>query len=109
MKGTLHWVSAQRNHRATVRLYDRLFTSEDPRQAMEDGESLEQVLNPDSCEVLTNCVLEEALAAASSDTPVQFERLGYFCADSRDSKPKQLVFNRTISLRDTWAKIAGKG
>jgi glutaminyl-tRNA synthetase len=101
VRGTLHWVSAAHAVDAQIRLYDRLFTVENP----EDGErDFLEYLNPDSLRTVAG-KLEPGLAAAAPDTTWQFERQGYFCADSRDSRPGAPVFNRTITLRDTWAKI----
>ena len=98
VKGTLHWVSAATGFEAQVRLYDRLFSEPDP------GESYEDSLNPHSLEVLSGCQLEASLAQTRSQDRFQFERLGYFCLDEKDSKPGALTFNRTVSLRDSWAK-----
>src|SRR5438034_4553781 len=103
VKATLHWVSAEHAVRAVVRLYDRLFSVEDPERAPE-GKTFIDNLNPESLEVLHACQVEPSLASATPGTRVQFERLGYFCADL-DSRPGALVFNRTVSLRDTWARI----
>jgi glutaminyl-tRNA synthetase len=89
-----------------VRLYDRLFSVEDPDNAPE-GKTFLDYLNPQSLEVLTGAQAEPSLAGAAPGTRVQFERLGYFCVDS-DSHDGALVFNRTVSLRDAWAKIANK-
>ena len=100
VKGTIHWVSAAHAVEAEVRLYDRLFLSEKPE---ESGSFLED-LNPASLEVVTDAKLEPALAAAASGTSFQFERLGYFCVDP-DTAPGRPVFNRTVGLRDTWAKV----
>jgi len=104
VKSTLHWVSAAHALDAEVRLYDRLFTSESP------GESgdYRADLNRGSLVVLTNCRLEPSVAGAAPGTRYQFERLGYFCVDP-DSAPGRLVFNRTVSLKDTWARIAQRG
>lgn len=102
VKATLHWVSAADAVPAEVRLYDRLFASPDPGA---DGDVLDD-LNPDSLEILTDCRLEPALADTAADTPVQFERLGYFCLDP-DSTAQQPVFNRIVGLRDAWAKLQG--
>jgi len=102
VKGTIHWLSAAHALESEVRLYDRLFTVEDPGEAGDAG--FESVLNPGSLETVTAYV-EPSLAGAAPGTRCQFERLGYFCVDSEDSTPEKLVFNRTISLRDTWAKI----
>ncbi len=101
VKATLHWVSAQHAVPASVRLYDRLFEKPNPAAAEDFRESL----NPNSLQVLQGCRLEPALAQASPSQTVQFERLGYFVADSLDSSPENLVFNRTVTLRDTWAKV----
>ena len=100
VKATLHWVSAADAVTAEVRLYNHLFTREDPGA---DGDVLDD-LNPDSLEVLTDCRLEPALADAAPGAALQFERQGYFCLDA-DSTPENPVFNRTISLRDVWVKI----
>jgi glutaminyl-tRNA synthetase len=103
-KATLHWVSAQHAIDAVVRLYDRLFVSENPED-VEEGKSFLDMINPSSLEVLTACKVEPGVASASAGTRYQFERLGYFCVDS-DSEPGRLVFNRTATLRDTWARIS---
>ena len=103
VKATLHWVSAAHAIPAEVRLYDSLFTRPD-LDAVEDGRSYADFLNPDSLEVLTACQLEPGLAEAEVGSRYQFERLGYFCVDP-DSTEGAPVFNRTVSLRDTWAKI----
>jgi glutaminyl-tRNA synthetase len=108
VKGTLHWVSASHALPAEVRLYDRLFAVENPNDVPEGGDWIDY-LNPDSLQVLTGCRVEPALANLSPGLTVQFERHGYFSADAKDSAPGHLVFNRTLSLRDTWAKIEGKG
>jgi glutaminyl-tRNA synthetase len=101
VKGTIHWVSAGHAIGAEVRLYDTLFTVPKPDEA----EDFRPVLNPRSLERLRGCKLEPALAAVDAGARFQFERQGYFCVDSRDSAPGSLVFNRTVGLRDTWAKI----
>ncbi len=103
VRGTLHWLSAPHAVRAEARLYERLFAVEDPYQ----GEDFVQNLNPNSLEVRP-CYVEPSLANATPGYRCQFERLGYFCVDP-DSTPGHLVFNRTITLRDTWAKIQGQG
>ena len=103
VRGTIHWVSAAHALEAEVRLYDQLFTKPDPDE-VEPGEDFTANLNPDSLEVLTGCRVEPSLADAKVGDAVQFERVGYFCADP-DSTAEKLVFNRTVSLRDTWAKI----
>jgi glutaminyl-tRNA synthetase len=104
VKATLHWVSAPHAIDVTVRLYDRLFVVEDPERT-QDGKTLIDNLNPHSLEVLGECRAEPGLASAAIGDRFQFERLGYFCVDP-DSVPGTLVFNRTVSLRDTWARIA---
>jgi glutaminyl-tRNA synthetase len=103
IKGTLHWVSAAHSLEAEVRLYDRLFVREDPSDE-KDGKSFRDYLNPDSLKVITSSRVEPSLAGAAPESRYQFERLGYFCVD-RDTSDGRLVFNRTVSLRDTWAKI----
>ena len=89
---------------AQVRLYDSLFTEDNPNDAGAGSDFISN-LNPDSLKVLEECKLEPSLADARGGQRVQFERLGYFCVDSEDSSPGRLVFNRTVTLRDTWAKI----
>ncbi|MFT4581039.1 MAG: glutaminyl-tRNA synthetase [Gammaproteobacteria bacterium] len=100
VKGTIHWVSAVHGRRAEVRLYDRLFNV--PNPASEDD--FLSHLNPDSVEIITNAMVEPGLASVLPETRHQFERLGYFCADSIDYRPSAPVFNRIVTLRDTWAK-----
>ena len=107
VRGTIHWVSASHAIDAEVRLYDRLFTKENPMNVGE-GESYLDYLNPNSLEVLEGCKLEPSLSDAQVGDKFQFERLGYFCVDP-DTSDTKLVFNRTITLRDTWAKIQKKG
>ncbi len=104
VKGTIHWVSARHAVDAEVRLYDRLFTSADPEA---DGRDALTDLNPQSLEQVTGCKVEPSLAEAARGDRVQFERLGYFCLDP-DSSPDALVFNRTVTLKDTWAKISAR-
>ncbi len=99
VRGTIHWVSAAHSLPAEIRLYNPLFTRPDPGA---EGDMMAD-LNPDSREVLEGARVEPALAGGNSDAPVQFERQGYFVRDP-DSEPGRLVFNRTIGLRDTWAK-----
>ncbi len=106
VKSTIHWVSAAHALDAEVRLYDRLFTKEDPNQ-VEEGQEFTANLNPASLEVIPAAKLEPALANAPVEGRYQFERLGYFCVDP-DSKPGRLVFNRTVALKDTWAKVEKK-
>jgi glutaminyl-tRNA synthetase len=107
VQGTLHWVSAAHAVPAEVRLYNHLFTRENPDDVATGGHFTDHI-NPASLEVLTDCRLEPGLAAAAPGSPFQFERLGYFCADAGDSRPERLVFNRSVTLRDTWAKIVKK-
>ena len=104
VKGTLHWVSAAHAITAEVRLYDRLFTVEDPGD-VEDGEDYKSYLNPNSLEILTTCQVEPSIAEATPGYRCQFERQGYFSVDP-DSSKNSLVFNRTVSLKDSWAKLA---
>ena len=104
VKATLHWVSASRGARAEVRLFDHLFTQEDPN-AVEDGQDFVDFVNPKSKEVLPDCPVEPSLRDAKAEEKVQFERLGYFCVDPIASAPGRPVFNRTVTLRDTWKKI----
>ena len=108
VKATLHWVSAGQAIDAEVRLYDTLFTVRDPGSVAE-GVDWKATLNPRSLEVVKGAKLEPSLASAGPESRWQFERLGYFCADRRDSKPGALVFNRTVTLRDDWAKIVRAG
>ena len=107
VKGTIHWVSAPHAVEAEVRLYDKLFSVADPNQVPEGGDFTSN-LNPSSLEVLSGCKLEPSLASAVAGERFQFVRLGYFCVD-RDSAPGTLVFNRTVALKDTWAKIEKRG
>jgi glutaminyl-tRNA synthetase len=104
VKATLHWVSAQHAIDATVRLYDRLFLKSNPDENT-NGKDFRANLNPNSLEVLVGCKLEPSLALKAPGSRFQFERLGYFIIDSRDSSLEKLVFNRTVTLKDTWAKI----
>ena len=106
VKSTIHWVSAAHAVTAEVRLYGNLFLKENPDE-VEAGQDFTANLNPASLEVLTGCQVEPSLGEAVPETRYQFERLGYFCVD-RDSTPGRPVFNRTIGLRDTWAKIEEK-
>jgi glutaminyl-tRNA synthetase len=103
VKSTLHWVSAAHALPAEIRLYDNLFVKEDPND-VEEGQDFTANLNPDSLQVLPDCKIEPSMRDAEPGTNYQFERLGYYCVD-RDSGEHKLVFNRTIGLRDTWAKI----
>ena len=104
VKGVVHWVSAAHAVDCEVRLYDQLFLAENP-----DTEDYLQHLNPESLVVLENCKAEPSLAGTEPEQRFQFERLGYFCSDRHDSTADKLVFNRTVALRDTWAKIQKKG
>ncbi|HWB83905.1 MAG TPA: glutamine--tRNA ligase/YqeY domain fusion protein [Bryobacteraceae bacterium] len=103
VKSTIHWVSAAHAVDAEVRIYENLFTRENPNEE-NDGGDFTANLNPNSLEVLTNCKVEPSLRGAAVESRYQFERLGYFCVDA-DSTAEKLVFNRTVALRDTWAKI----
>jgi glutaminyl-tRNA synthetase len=102
VKATLHWVSAPHALEAETRLYDYLFTRENPND-VEEGKDFLDYLNPASLVTVDPCYVEPSLADAAPGSRFQFERLGYFCVDPTDGK---LVFNRTVTLRDTWAKIA---
>jgi len=104
VKATLHWVSAAHAVKAKVRLYDHLFPKPDPTD-LESGADFKDFLNPNSLETLTSCHIEPSLAEAVPGARYQFERLGYFCVDTVESSPGSPVFNRTVTLRDTWAKI----
>ncbi|HSG28656.1 MAG TPA: hypothetical protein VLA34_09265, partial [Candidatus Krumholzibacterium sp.] len=106
-QGTLHWVSAPHAKEATVRLYEHLFTVENPSGA-EEGKDFMDYLNPNALEVLVGCKVEPSLAATSPLDHFQFLRHGYFCTD-KDSSADALVFNRTVGLRDSWAKMQKKG
>jgi len=102
VKATIHWVSAAHSLQTEVRLYDRLFVEAQPG---EGGSDFREALNPDSLETLTSCQVEPSLKGTEPRSRYQFERQGYFCVDSVDSTPEALVFNRTVTLRDSWAKI----
>jgi glutaminyl-tRNA synthetase len=108
VKGTIHWVSAPHAISAEVRLYDYLFNKPDPDE-VPPGQTYLANMNPNSLEVLTDAKLEPSLAAAKAGDRFQFERTGYFCVDAVDSKPGKPIFNRTVTLKDTWAKIEQKG
>jgi glutaminyl-tRNA synthetase len=104
VKGTIHWLSAAHAVPCTIRLYDRLFSVEHP-----DGDKevdFKQYLNPESLQIIPHSLIEPSLAELPPGRQVQFERLGYFCIDSATSTPGQPVFNRIVTLRDTWAKIS---
>jgi glutaminyl-tRNA synthetase len=105
VKGTLHWVSAEHCMNAQVRVYDRLFVRANPVEDEKHGIDFKDDLNPESLQILTGCKVEPALAEVQQGTRFQFERQGYFCPDP-DSTPQRPVFNRIVSLKDTWAKIA---
>ncbi|MCC6207518.1 MAG: glutamine--tRNA ligase/YqeY domain fusion protein [Gammaproteobacteria bacterium] len=109
VKGVIHWVSARHGIRAEVRMYDRLFTHPLPDAAREEGKEFTDFLNPDSLHTLTRSIVEPALAEARPGDAFQFEREGYFCLDPARVHGAEPVFNRTVTLRDTWAKIAGQG
>ena len=108
VKGTLQWVEATNAIDAEIRQYDRLFTKEDPDDLEEGQEDFLANLNPDSLHILHNCKLEPALGKLTPETRVQLERVGYFCADRYDYSPEHPVFNLTVSLKDSWAKIEKK-
>jgi glutaminyl-tRNA synthetase len=107
VKATLHWVSAQHALPAEVRLYNHLFTKENPED-VEQGEDFTAYINPESLEILSNCRVEPSLTEAQPESIYQFERLGYFCADRNDCTKDRLVFNRSVTLRDTWARMQRK-
>jgi len=104
VKGTLHWVSAPHAVDSEVRLYDKLFLRPDPSDER-DGSNFKDHINPHSLEVIGSAKLEPSIAGAPAGSRFQFERLGYFCVDP-DSSPARPVFNRTVTLKDTWAKVA---
>jgi glutaminyl-tRNA synthetase len=104
VKATLHWVSAEHALQAEVRIYSHLFLKENPAEA-KDGQDFTDYINSDSLEILDNCRVEPGLADFKPEDICQFERLGYFCADRYDCTKERLVFNRTVTLRDTWARL----
>jgi glutaminyl-tRNA synthetase len=106
VKSTIHWVSAEHAIEAEVRMYETLFARENPNEVAEGGDFTDN-LNPKSLEVIADAKLEPSLRAADAGSRVQFERLGYFCVD-KDSSAERPVFNRTVGLRDSWAKIEQK-
>ncbi|HEB70125.1 MAG TPA: glutamine--tRNA ligase/YqeY domain fusion protein [Desulfobulbus sp.] len=106
VKGTIHWVSAPHALQAEIRLYDRLFSVENPD--MDKEKDFKEFVNPDSLQILENSMLEPSLKKATATDRFQFERQGYFCLDSRDSTPEAPVFNRIVTLRDSWAKLTRK-
>ena len=99
-------IESEQIRRAEARLYETLFTKENPNE-LDDGQEFTDLLNPNSLEVVQGCKLEPSLASATPGISYQFERLGYFCVD-KDSTRQKLTFNRTVALRDTWAKIEKK-
>jgi glutaminyl-tRNA synthetase len=107
VKATLHWVSAAHALPAEVRLYDHLFVKENPNDVAE-GQKFTSLINPDALTVKTGCPVEPSLADAAPGSRFQFERLGYFCVDTVDAKPGRPVFNRTVTLKDQWAKVRKK-
>ncbi|HLU48900.1 MAG TPA: glutamine--tRNA ligase, partial [Planctomycetota bacterium] len=107
VKGTIHWVSAAHSLPAEVRIYEDLFVKPDPDDVPEGKDFLEN-LNPNSLIVLQGARVEPSLADARPTDRFQFERQGYFCVDSKDSRPDALVFNRAVSLKDSWAKIQSR-
>jgi glutaminyl-tRNA synthetase len=107
VKSTIHWVSAAHAIDAEVRLYDKLFLVENPDRTAE-GKEFTESLNPNSLEIISRAKLEPSLSSAVSEDRYQFERLGYFCVDP-ESRSGKLVFNRTLALKDTWAKVEKKG
>ncbi len=108
VKATLHWVSAEQSLPAEIRLYDHLFLTEDPA-GEKDESDYKRLLNPDSLGILRSCRVEPGLGGAAPGSRYQFERQGYFCVDNTDSSDKLLIFNRTVSLRDTWVRIQKAG
>ena len=100
VKGTLHWVSADMCHKAQVRIYDRLFNVENPSA---DERDFRELLNPESLKTISECYVEDYAAERKAGEYLQFQRIGYFMADL-DSTPENLVFNKTVGLKDTWAK-----
>ena len=108
VKGTIHWVSAKEAVDAEVRLYEVLFEKEDAADVPE-GVDWKETINPNSLKVLGNCKLEPSLGKAQPGDRFQFERNGYFCVDSKDSTEQKVVFNRTVTLKDSWAKESKRG
>lgn len=109
IKGVIHWVAAEHSVEAEIRLYDRLFNHANPESAAKDGKEFTDFINDDSLQSLKKCFLEENLASAESGEGFQFEREGYFCRDTGNSENGKPVFNRTVTLRDTWSKIEAAG
>ncbi|MBI3408885.1 MAG: glutamine--tRNA ligase, partial [Planctomycetes bacterium] len=108
VKGTIHWVSAEHALEVECRLYDHLFKAPDP-ETVPEGVDYKSNMNPNSLVALKSCRVERSLKGAAPGTSFQFERLGYFCVDTKDSSPEKLVFNRAVTLADTWAKIEKGG
>ncbi|MCU7806867.1 MAG: glutamine--tRNA ligase, partial [Candidatus Thiodiazotropha sp. (ex Semelilucina semeliformis)] len=108
VRGVIHWVSARHGVKGEVRLYDRLFSQPNPDKVPEGGHFTDN-LNPDSLRILTGCYFESNLSGAAVGDRYQFEREGYFTLDSREAVDGRLVFNRIVTLRDSWAKIENKG
>jgi len=106
VKSTIHWVSALHSIDAEVRLYETLFNKEDPNE-LKEGQDFAANLSPSSLEVVPQAKLEPSIANAAAGNRYQFERLGYFCVDP-DSMPDKPVFNRTVALKDSWAKVEKK-
>jgi len=104
VKGIIHWVSTQHAVNTEIRLYDRLFSAPNPGRNDPAGNFIND-LNPESVEIISDCKAEPELSTANPEDVFQFERVGYFCVDAKDSRPDALVFNRTVTLRDTWAKL----
>jgi glutaminyl-tRNA synthetase len=107
VKGVIHWVSAETGLPAEIRLYERLFTHPTP-DATRDGKNYKEYINPDSLHILTGCIVEPSLGSALPGENFQFEREGYFCLDSKLGTASSLVFNRTVTLRDSWSRIAAQ-
>ncbi len=107
VKATMHWVSAQHAKQVEVRVLNNLFSEENPNKK-EEGKTFIDYMNPNSLEVISNCFVEPELAKAKVGVNYQFERIGYFILDSRYSSPEKPVFNRTVTLKDAWAKIKKK-
>jgi glutaminyl-tRNA synthetase len=107
IKGVIHWVSAPYGLPAEIRLYNRLFIHPTP-DAAKDGKNYKEYINPDSLHTLTQCIVEPNLAEARPGENFQFEREGYFCLDPKLSKESFLVFNRSVTLRDSWSRLEGQ-
>jgi glutaminyl-tRNA synthetase len=107
VKATIHWVSQAQALSAEVRLYDHLFTKENPDEA-EEGKDFKDFINPDSLQVIASAKVEPSLKSVAAGSFYQFERQGYFCVDPIDSSPQHPVFNRTVTLRDSWARMEKK-